>query len=255
MKRLIPCMLLKGEGLVKTRRFKSPVYVGDPINIIRIFNEKEVDELMVLDISVSRENREPNFKLIEKFASECFMPLTYGGGIKTVDQAQALFSIGVEKVSIQTGAYDDLSLISKISNKFGNQSVIVSIDVNKTIFGKFKIRNSGFNKSKIGDWLDFAKNAVTAGAGEVLINAVHKDGTLAGPDLSLIQTAASKLPVPLIYAGGVSSLNDIKSCMDSGASAVGAGAFFVFNGPYRAVLVTYPSSEDLRRINRGHDGC
>ena len=246
--RVIPCLLLKNGGLVKTLKFNDPKYVGDPINAIRIFNDKEVDELMVLDITASKERREPNFSLIEQFAGECFMPLCYGGGIKTVEQAKTLFSLGVEKVCIQSSALDDLSIISRISEKYGSQSVLVSVDLKKNWLGNRKLYQSSSGKFSSLPWLDFLKDAVRAGAGEIVINSVERDGTMLGMDLALIKEASEALQVPLIAVGGVGSLSDIKSAVDAGASAVAAGAFFVFQGTHRAVLITYPQYQELEKL-------
>jgi len=249
--RVIPALLLRNGGLVKTTQFKDPKYVGDPINAIRIFNDKEVDELMVLDITASKESREPNFALIEQLAGECFMPLAYGGGIRTVHQARQLFALGVEKVCLQTAALGSPNLISKLANQFGSQSVMVSVDVKKNWLGKPKLYQSAAGKLMNAAWLDKLHELVSAGAGEVLINSVDKDGTLSGPDLQLIKQAADHLGVPLIAVGGVSSLTDIKACVDAGASAVAAGAFFVYHGPHRAVLITYPKYQDLEQLFKG----
>lgn len=249
--RVIPALLLRNGGLVKTTQFKDPKYVGDPINAIRIFNDKEVDELMVLDITASKEHREPNYALIEQFAGECFMPLAYGGGIRNVGQARQLFSLGVEKICLQTSAFENPSLIKELTNQFGSQSVMVSIDVKKNWLGKPKLYQSATGKLMEIAWMDKLNELISAGAGEVLLNAVDKDGTLTGPDLSLIQQASSAIDVPLIALGGVSSLADIKACVDAGASAVAAGAFFVFHGPHRAVLITYPKYHELERLFEG----
>lgn len=243
--RVIPCLLLRNGGLVKTRTFTAPRYVGDPINVIRIFNEKEVDELLVLDIEASKARHEPNYDLIEQFAGECFMPLAYGGGITSVDQAKRLFSIGVEKVAIQTSAFTNIDLVNDIASRYGNQSVVVSIDIKKNFFGRYKLYSSATGKILDFDWLEYLKMAIDAGAGEILLNAVDRDGTLAGMDLTLISRAAYCCPVPLIAIGGVGSLVDIKNAIQAGASAVAAGAFFVYHGPHRAVLITYPRYEDL----------
>lgn len=243
--RVIPCLLLRNGGLVKTQKFANPKYVGDPINAIRIFNEKEVDELLVLDIDASKARCEPNYQLIEQFAGECFMPLCYGGGIVSVEQAQRLFSIGVEKVSVQTSALGNLDLVSEIASRYGNQSVVVSIDVKKNLLGQHKLYSSATGKTLNQDWLDFLRKAVSAGAGEILVNAVDKDGTLSGMDLLLIEGAAAACTVPLIAVGGVGSLADIKAAVNAGASAVAAGAFFVYHGPHRAVLITYPKYDVL----------
>ena len=249
--RVIPALLLRNGGLVKTTQFKGPKYVGDPINAIRIFNDKEVDELMVLDITASKESREPNFALIEQLAGECFMPLAYGGGIRTVHQARQLFALGVEKVCLQTAALGNPNLISKLANQFGSQSVMVSVDVKKNWLGKPKLYQSATGRLIDAAWMDKLHELVSAGAGEVLLNAVDKDGTLSGPDLSFIQQASAAIDVPLIALGGVSSLADIKACVDAGASAVAAGAFFVYHGLHRAVLITYPKYQELEQLFKG----
>lgn len=248
--RIIPSLLLKNNGLVKTLKFKDPKYIGDPINAIRIFNEKEVDELMVLDITASKERREPNYALIAEFAGECFMPLAYGGGVSTVDQASRLFELGVEKVCLQTAALDNPSIVSELTNRFGSQSVMVSIDVKRNWRGKIQLYGAADGKVRKEAWLDQTHRLIDAGAGEVLLNAVDKDGTLAGPDLNLIREASNSLEVPLITVGGISSLTDIKAAVEAGASAVAAGAFFVFYGPHRAVLIAYPKYNDLEALFR-----
>jgi cyclase len=246
--RVIPCLLLRHGGLVKTQKFANPKYVGDPINAIRIFNEKEVDELMVLDITASKEGQEPDYALIEQFAGECFMPLTYGGGIRSVEQARRLFSLGVEKISLQTAVLEDLSFITRLADQFGNQSILVSIDVKKNSLGGYHPYASSTGKTLPQDWCAFMTQAVLAGAGEVVLNAVDRDGMMQGMDLEIIRIAANAVSVPLIAMGGVGSLGDIKSAVDAGASAVAAGAFFVFRGPHRAVLITYPRYENLRAL-------
>lgn len=246
--RVIPALLLKNGGLVKTHKFKDPKYVGDPINAIRIFNDKEVDELMVLDIVASKEDREPDYRMIELFAGECFMPLSYGGGIKTLEQADRIFNMGVEKIAIQTAAFEDLSLIREIADKYGSQSVVISVDIKKNLFGTPKLYRSASSETVKEDWKTFLNSAVHAGAGEVLLNAVDKDGTLSGPDLDLIRKADEQLDIPLIALGGIGSLEDIRNAVDAGASAVAAGAFFVFHGPHRAVLITYPKYEELEKL-------
>ena len=240
----MPCLLLSNRGLVKTRKFAKPVYVGDPINAIRIFNDKEVDEIVVLDIDASRLHREPDYETIGAFASECFMPLCYGGGITTVDQARRLFSLGVEKVSLQTSALRDLSLVSEIADRYGNQSVVVSIDVANTLFGRRRLHSSAGLSPK-QEWREFLQAAVRAGAGEILLTSVEVEGTMKGVDTALIAEAAAVCGVPLIASGGVGSLDDIKRAVMAGANAVAVGAFFVFHGPHRAVLITYPNYDEL----------
>jgi cyclase len=246
--RVIPALLLKNGGLVKTCKFKNPKYVGDPINAIRIFNDKEVDELMVLDITASKEQCEPNYALIEQFAGECFMPLAYGGGIRSVEQAEHLFSLGIEKICIQTAAIDDPRLITYLADRFGSQSIMVSIDVRHNWIGKAKLYSAAKGENLDISWQEQLQILIAAGAGEVLLNAVDKDGTLSGPDLDLIRQVSASLQVPLIAVGGISSLSDIKAAVDAGASAVAAGSFFVFHGPHRAVLITYPTYHELENL-------
>ncbi len=243
--RVIPCLLLKNGGLVKTQKFKEPKYVGDPINVIRIFNDKEVDELIVLDIEASKANREPNYELIEQFAGECFMPLCYGGGISTVEQAKRLFSLGVEKVCIQTRALADLQLIRDIAYRYGNQSVVVSVDIKKNLLASYRLYSSSSGKMLDEPWRDFLNKVVAAGAGEIMLTAVDRDGTLSGMDLSLIHAATQSCPIPIIAAGGASTLSDLRAAVDAGASAIAAGAMFIYYGPHRAVLITYPNYTDL----------
>jgi cyclase len=242
--RVIPVLLLEDDGLVKTTKFKNPKYLGDPVNTVRIFNTKEVDEIFILDIVASKNESGPNFALISEIASEAFMPLCYGGGIRNINDAEKLFSSGVEKISIQTSAFKDLELVKKISQKYGSQAVVVSIDLKRDLFGRVKI----FNNSNKENWIYFAKNAVKFGAGEIFINSVNKDGTLSGPDLELISELSNEISVPLTYSGGIGSLNDIKKVANAGASGIAAGAFFVFQGPHRAVLISYPKYEELENI-------
>ncbi|TAN42075.1 MAG: imidazole glycerol phosphate synthase cyclase subunit [Nitrospirae bacterium] len=246
--RVIPCLLLRNGGLVKTRKFSDAKYVGDPINAIRIFNEKEADELLVLDITASKENREPDYSLIERFAGECFMPLCYGGGIRSPEQARKLFSLGVEKICLQTAVLENASLITEISREFGCQSVVVSVDVKKSWLGRYGLYASSTGKILPLPWMDYVQRSVAAGAGEVVLNSVDRDGLMQGMDIELIRIASSSLSVPLIALGGAGSLDDIKAAVISGASAVAAGSFFVFHGPHRAVLITYPSYNELETI-------
>lgn len=250
-RRVIPCLLLRNGGLVKTFKFANPKYVGDPVNAIRIFNDKEVDELMILDITAGRERREPDYGLVERFAGECFMPLCYGGGVRTVEQARRLFSLGVEKISLQAAALEDLSLVTEMAGRFGSQSVVVCADVKRNWLGKPRLHDAAAGRPHGLPWLDFLRQAVAAGAGEAVLQSVDRDGTMQGMDLDLIRQASGALPVPLIAAGGAGSLADIKAAVDAGASAVAAGAFFVFHGPHRAVLITYPRYGELEKLLGG----
>ena len=250
--RVIPALLLRDGGLVKTRQFKDAKYIGDPINAIRIFNEKEVDELIVLDIVASKRRQDPDFAMIELFAGECFMPLCYGGGVSSVEQAGRIFDLGVEKICLQSAVLEDLTLISKIAERFGSQSVVVSVDIKRNWLKQPGLYESRTGKLHKLSWPDFARNAVLAGAGEVMINAVDRDGEMQGMDLDLIRDASAILSVPLIAIGGVGSLKDIKDAVHAGADAVAAGAFFVFHGPHRAVLITYPLYQELEALLRSH---
>jgi cyclase len=246
--RLIPALLINNTGLVKTTQFKDPKYIGDPINVIRIFNDKEVDELMVLDIAASKEKRDPNYNLIKELAGECFMPLTYGGGIKNLEQAKKIFSCGVEKICLQSAVIHNLKFITELANHFGSQSIMISVDVKKNSFGISSFFHASEENFLELDLFSIIKNLVNAGAGEILLNAVDKDGTLSGPDLKLIQKISELIEVPLIAAGGISSLADIKAAVEAGASAVAAGAFFVYYGPHKAVLITYPKYSELEKL-------
>lgn len=243
--RVIPCLLLSPSrgGLVKTRRFREPKYVGDPINAVRIFNDKEVDELMVLDIDATREARGPNFEAIEELAGECFMPLCYGGGIRTADEAKTIFSLGVEKVAMQSAFLRDPSIVRQVADHAGEQAVVVSLDVKKDWLGRLRLRGA-----RSRDWRQALVEAAAAGAGEILLTSVDREGTLGGMDVALIEQASAMVDVPLIANGGASSLDDIQAAVKAGASAVAAGAFFVFHGPHRAVLITYPRYEELREL-------
>ncbi len=248
---MIPCLLTRGGGLVKTRQFRDAKYVGDPNNAIRIFNEKGADELIVLDIEASRQDRSPNFDMISEFAGECYMPVCYGGGVRSVEDAARIFALGVEKVSIQTSALSDYSVISSIASRFGSQSVVVSVDVKRARLGGDRLYASSEGKGLRRSWLDWMTGAVQAGAGEVLLTCVDKEGTLEGLDLDLISQAAEAVPVPLIANGGVGSLSDISAGLAAGASAVTAGAYFVFHGPHRAVLITYLDESDFTTLGAG----
>lgn len=246
--RVIPSLLLRNGGLVKTRRFRDAKYVGDPINAIRIFNEKEVDELMVLDIVASREGREPDYTLIEKFAGECFMPLSYGGGIRTLEQARRLFALGVEKVCLQSAALETPVLISDLAERFGSQSIMVSVDVSHNWLKRPCLYASRTGKNLKYPWLRFLQEAINRGAGEIVVNAVERDGLMTGYDLELIEQAANAVNVPLIALGGAGELAHFRQAVARGASACAAGSMFVFQGPHRAVLISYPNYRQLEQL-------
>lgn len=247
--RVIPTLLLKDGGLVKTRKFEKPQYVGDPVNAIRIFNEKEVDELTLLDIAASKQGREPDFALIEEVAGECFMPLTYGGGIKTLDQAVRIFRSGVEKICLQSLFFENLSIVRELVDSFGSQSIVVSVDVKRTFLGERRLYRSSKNSVLKGKAIESHLNdLMEVGVGEIILGSVDKDGTLSGPDIEIITLASRHLDIPLVALGGIASLSDMKLAVDAGANAVSAGAFFIFHGKRRAVLITYPNYGDLEKL-------
>jgi cyclase len=246
--RVIPILLLKNVGLYKTEKFKNPKYIGDPINAVKIFNDKEVDELVFLDITASKENREPNFDMLRDIASECFMPLSYGGGIRSVDIIKEVLNVGVEKVSINTEAVRNPDLITQASQIFGSSTIMVSIDVKKNLFGKYQVYiNDGQEKTTLNP-VDWAKEVEKRGAGEILINAMDHDGMMQGYDYDLIKAITNSVGIPVVAAGGAGSIQHfVKAVKDSHASAVAAGAFFVFQGKHKAVLITYPDYEVLQK--------
>jgi len=245
--RVIPCLLLRGQGLVKTIKFKDPTYVGDPINAVRIFNDKEVDELVFLDITATLEKREPQMDLIHDIATECFMPFGYGGGIHSVDIASKILKMGSEKVIFNSAA-TDLELVRKAANLFGSQSVVVSIDVKNTRIGGNRVfTHSGTVNTGLNP-MEFAKMVESAGAGEIFLNSIDRDGTMKGYDIGLIKSVASAVNIPVVACGGAGSLEHFKEAIvNGGASAVSAGSMFVFHGPYRAVLINYPTQDELRQ--------
>ena len=245
--RVIPCLLLRNNGLVKTVKFREPKYVGDPINAVRILNDKEVDELAFLDISATPAGRGPNFELIADIASEAFMPFAYGGGITTLEQVQQLYATGVEKVILNTAAAADPSLVSRAADLAGSQSVVVSIDVRKSWLGKYGVyTRSGTHEQKT-DPVNHAVRMEAAGAGEILLTSVDRDGTMSGYDLDLVAAVSRAVSIPVVASGGAGSVLDFRQAIGSGASAVAAGSLFVFHGKHRAVLITYPEYAELER--------
>ncbi len=240
--RIIPCLLVHKKGLVKTTKFKEPKYVGDPINAVKIFNEKEVDEIIVVDIDASRQEKEPDYQLIENLAIECRMPLCYGGGIKNVEQAQRIFSLGVEKIAISSAAISNPSLITEMAERVGRQSVVVVLDVKKRLLGgKYEIYTHNGMRATGIDPIIFAKQAEELGAGEIVINSIDQDGMMKGYDHSLINKIREVISIPLTVLGGAGSLEDIGQIIQQhGIIGVAAGSLFVFKGKFRAVLINYP---------------
>ena len=247
--RVIPCLTIKGNELVKTIKFKKPIYVGDPINTIKIFNDKEVDELVLLDITATREKKGPNFKLLNDVSSECFMPLGYGGGITNLMEIEKLFNLGIEKVILNSSTYSNINLLKSAVETFGSQSIVASIDVKKSWFSKKQTvwTQCGEKNTKLTP-LQYSNIVEEAGAGEIIINSIDLDGSMLGYDLNLIQTVSNAVKTPVVALGGAGSLNDFRLAKNAGASAFAASSFFIFQKAHRAVLITYPTREELDTI-------
>jgi len=246
-KRVIPCLLLHKGGLYKTEKFGKPTYIGDPINAIKIFNDKEVDELIFLDIDASSQKKDPNYKLIEDIASECFMPLCYGGGIKSVDQMKKVYSLGVEKISLSSQAVLNPYLIKEAANLFGNQSVIVTVDIKKDFWGKRKVFiNNGKKNTKI-DPLEFVMKVEDLGAGEIVINSVDNDGVMNGFDVDLLKEIKTNTTVPITALGGAGNIEHIIEAFDvAKVNAVACGSMFVYQGRLKGVLISYPAFNEFK---------
>jgi cyclase len=248
--RVIPCLLLKNKGLVKTIKFKDPAYVGDPINAIKIFNEKEVDELILLDISATVNNTLPDLDMIEKIASESFMPVCYGGGIRSSEMMRIILSIGIEKISISGYAIENPNFIKEAADKFGSQSVVACIDVKKNYLGKYKVVTHNAKRKTDADPLEHAVKMEEMGAGELLINSVDRDGTMDGYDTELLRNITRNVSIPVIACGGAGRLSDIADVVkNGGSSSAAAGSLFVFYGKHRAVLINYPEPGDLESLS------
>jgi len=242
-------LLLRNNGLVKTVRFKESTYIGDPINTIKIFNEKEVDELFFLDIDATRLKREPPYGLIQNIASECFMPFAYGGGIHSLQQIERIIKSGAEKVIINTHAYLENNFLKEAVHQFGSSTIAVSIDVKKEFLRGNVVYIKGGTQSTGINPVDYAKKNESEGAGEILINSIDRDGVMEGYDIELIKSISGSVRIPVIACGGAGRLSDFSLAFkQGGASAVAAGSFFVFHGKRRAVLITYPSYSEISEL-------
>ena len=241
--RIIPSLLIDNKRLVKTIRFNNPNYLGDPINAVKIFNEKQADELCILDITRKKGNIDFNF--LEDIATEAFMPLSYGGGVNNLEQVKKLFQIGFEKVIINTALYSNTELISQAVDYAGSQSIVASIDYKKTMFGKNLCFSECGSKNGHITPVEMAKRVEELGVGEILLNSIDRDGKMSGYDLAMINNISREVTVPVIACGGAGGLNDIKSVIDAGADAVAAGSIFVYYGAKKAVLINYPSEQEL----------
>lgn len=242
--RIIPVLLIHKGGLYKTVGFDKPKYVGDPLNAVRIFNEKEVDELMVVDIDATRQGREPDYALIRNLAAECRMPLAYGGGVHSVEQFQRLIGLGVEKVAVSAAAANDLGLVSAAAERVGRQSVVVVMDVRRQGAGWKLFTHNGTRATGL-DAAGFARRAEAAGAGEIVVNSIDNDGQMKGYDLDLARTVRAATSRPLTVLGGAGKLADVAGLVrEFGTIGAAAGSLFVFKGVYRAVLISYPQRAD-----------
>lgn len=249
-KRVIPCLSLKGRGLVKTHKFDSPKYVGDPINAVKIFNDKEVDELFFLDITATQESRGPSFEVLTEIASECFMPICYGGGVRSFSEIEKIFSLGIEKVSLNSVLADRPELLTEAAKVYGVQALVASVDIKKNFWGSVQVVTQSGTRVVSKDPVSYVKSLVDRGAGEVLLQSVDRDGSFSGYDLEWIEKVSKAVSVPVVALGGARGLEDFRNALEAGASAVAAGSFFVFHGPHKAVLISYPAPEDLRSLSR-----
>jgi imidazole glycerol-phosphate synthase subunit HisF len=241
--RVIPALLLMNEGLYKTIKFKDPKYVGDPINTVKIFNEKEADELALLDITASKDKKPINYKKIAEIAGEAFMPMAYGGGIRSFDDARRVFDAGFEKVIINSTIAEDIELPASIARVYGSQAVVVSMDVKPDWLGRYKVYNYSGSRSTGFSPAEYARRAEQAGAGEILLQAIHKDGTWEGYDIPLIKMVSEAVTIPVVACGGASGIDDFrKAITEGGASAVAAGSMFVYQKKGMGVLISFPST-------------
>ena len=249
--RVIPCLLVRDGGLVKTRKFADEKYVGDPLNAVRIFNEKEVDELILLDIDATMMGRQPDYAMIENVAKECRMPLSYGGGVTDVEQAKRIMGLGVEKVSLASGAVARPELIAEIAEQVGTQSVVVVLDVKKTLLGGYRVHTRNGTKDSKLDPVSFAARCQDLGAGEILINSVDRDGMGTGFDLDLAAKIRAVVNIPITLLGGAGNFDHMMRAVERlGVIGMSAGSMFVFKGQYRAVLISYLNAEERKALVR-----
>jgi cyclase len=250
--RVIPCLLLRNTGLVKTVRFKDPVYVGDPRNAVKIFNEREVDELVLLDIQATIHTASIQYDLIREIVTEAFMPIAYGGQVTSVEEARKLVTSGIEKIILCTAAVQTPDLVTQLSKFVGSSSTVVCIDYKRNFWGRNEVYISGGHKGTGKNPLTFAQDMEKHGAGELIINSMDRDGTMQGYDLEMLDAITKHVDIPVIASGGAGKLNDFRQAINVGASAVAAGSIFVFHGIHRAVLINYPSRKELRATLAPH---
>ena len=246
--RVMPCLLLRGAALVKTIQFKNASYVGAPINAVRIYNEKEVDELIFLDITATVEQKRPPLKLLSEIASECFMPVAYGGGISRLEDVDAILSLGIEKVAINSHAVAEPAFITRVAEKYGSQAVVISIDVKRTFMGKYEVYTRGGRQGTGLEPAVWAREVEKAGAGEILLTSIDRDGTGKGYDVDLLKRVTSAVTIPVVASGGAGKVEDCGIAVRAGASAAALGSMAVYHGRNRAVLINFPTREELDRV-------
>ncbi|HYG18513.1 MAG TPA: AglZ/HisF2 family acetamidino modification protein [Ohtaekwangia sp.] len=246
--RIIPVLLLKGRGLVKTVKFKDPVYVGDPINAVKIFNEKEVDELIILDIGATPGASEPQYDYLREIVSECFSPLGYGGGITTIAQIRKLIQSGLEKVILNTVCVTQPDLVKQAADSFGSSTIVASMDIKKNLLGRYTVYSHGGRKNTGLDPMKHAVHLQQRGAGELFVNMIDLDGTMKGYDHAMLKKITAAVDIPVVACGGAANLDDLFTAIHvSGASGAAAGSLFVFHGRHKAVLITYPEYEVIQK--------
>lgn len=247
--RVMPCLLMSHGALVKTVQFGKPTYVGDPVNAVRIFNQKEVDELILIDIAATSDGSGTDFETLEKVVGECFMPICYGGGVRSVDEMRRLYALGIEKISLSSAAIENPSLVAAAAAEFGNQAVVVTLDVKKNFLGRYTVRTHQGRMDTKRSPVDLAREMEAAGAGEILLYSIDRDGTWSGFDLKLLQAVSSVVGIPVIACGGAGSLQDLRTAVkEGGASAVAIGSMAVFQGKDLGVLIKFPSREEQENL-------
>jgi imidazole glycerol-phosphate synthase subunit HisF len=246
--RVIPSLLIDNLKLVKTKQFKNPIYIGDPINAVKIFNEKEVDELVLLDITATNQKQPPNFQLISQIITEAFMPIGYGGGISNMNDIESLFRLGVEKVIMNAATISNPNLVKEAAKRYGNQSIVASIDVKKNFWGLRSVCIDRASKNTKFQPSDFAKQLEDNGVGEIILTSVDNEGMMTGYDLELIQKVTSEVSIPVVVNGGAGKIEHFVQAVECGAAAVSAGSMFVFHGKLRGILINYPKQEELHQI-------
>lgn len=246
--RVMPCLLVRRGSLVKTIAFERPSYVGDPVNAVHIFNEKEVDELILLDIGATPAGDPPDFEMIGQIASEAFMPVAYGGGIRTLEDAKRVLNLGIEKVVINTRAFERLAIVTEVAQEYGSQAVVVSIDARRRLQGRYEVYIRGGTLATGMGPVEYAERMEAAGAGEVMITSIERDGTMQGYDLDLVRTVSGAVQVPVIASGGAGSVADFGRAVREGAAACAAGAMVVYYGRNRAVLINFPDRQELNAV-------